>query len=100
MFKIHNIFPFHNNRFTFYYTQSVRYPGNFWSWYTCLGAQKNEPKKLNSTPPRSFFFIRQIKLISVKFTEVKASYMLTFESSMVWPEKTTEISHKKKKTAP
>ena len=33
----------------------------------------------------------------VKFIESRTSYTLTFESSMVWPKKTTEISHKKEK---
>ena len=91
MFKIHNIVLFHNDRFAFYYTQSLPYPGNFWSQYTGLGAQKI---KQYSTQK---FLYQTDKLISFKFIESRTSYTLTFESNMVWPKKTMKISHKKEK---
>ena len=66
-----------------------------------FGCPKNKPKKSSSTPPRSFFFYETDKLISFEFIEIRASYNLTFESSMVWPKKTIKMVHKKeKKPAP
>ena len=62
-----------------------------------FGSPKIESKKSSSTPPRSFFFYQTDKLSSFKFIESRTYYTLTFESSMVWPKKTTEVSHKKEK---
>ena len=47
----------------------------------------------SSTLPKSLFFYQTS--LSVKFIKSRTSYMLTFESSMVWLKKTTEILQKK-----
>ena len=83
MFKIDNIVLFHNDIFTFYYIQSVPHPGNFWSRYTGLGCPKNEPKKSSSTPPRSFFFIKD-KLISFVLRLLKVGHLACLLLSQVW----------------
>ena len=65
-----NIVLFHNDRFTFYYTQSVLFPGKFGAsilvWV---------PKKSSSTPPRSFFFYQTDKLISFVLSLLKVGHL-------------------------
>ena len=77
MFKIHNIVLFHNDRFTFYYTQSVPYPGNFWSRYTGVGAQKIEQYST-----QKFLFIRQIN--SFLLSVLKVGHLTRLLLSQLW----------------
>ena len=99
MFKIHNIFLFHNDRFTFYYTQSVSYPGNFWSQYTGLGAQKMSPKNRAVLHQEVSFFYQTDNLISFVLSLLKVGHLTRLLLSQVWYDrrKPRRFHTKKKK---
>ena len=70
---------------------AVPYPGNFWSPYAGLSAQKIEQysaqKFLFCQTDNKFFFC-------VKFIESWTSQTLLFELSIVWPKKNGEFLKK------
>ena len=78
-----NIVLFHNDRFTFYYTQSVLFPGKFWSRYTGLGAQKMSPKNRAVLHPEVFFY-QTDKLNSFVLSLLKVGHLTHLLLSQVW----------------